>query len=105
MNCMIIEINESGFTSRCKDNIIFYKSDLFLPKETLEFIAISYAFKYKEKVKIPFIVMDNVQCINRYKYGNPEPNAKYQKIIDQCVKVRENLNVNAFGLLRVKLNI
>ncbi len=104
MNCMILEINESGFISTHKGNIIFYKSDLFLPKETLEFIAISCAFKYN-KTKIPFICLDNIQAINRYKHRKPEPDEKFQKIIDQCVRVRESLNVNALGLLRVKLNI
>jgi hypothetical protein len=99
MNCIILEIKDTSFIGTYNGDVIFERNDLFLPKQTIEFIAISCAFKYT-KQKIPFVCIDNVAAMNLYKYGIPLFDVKYQKIIDQCIHVRDSLNANAFSLLR-----
>jgi len=96
---MYIEIFDTGFRSRYKDKIIFERSGIIADEITMGFIALAMAFKYN-KQKIPFINIKSLQTIFIFKHRVPTGSKHNQKILDQCIKVRDELNINAFGLIR-----
>ena len=99
MNCINLIIKKDGFDGVYKGNVIFSKSGIDCDPDTMGFIALCVAFKYK-KEKILFKVISNKRSIEMFRSESPKANGKLGSILKQCVEFRDTLNVNSFGLVK-----